>query len=64
MSQPNSRYYPGIYLEALSKTKNPPDVNPEPPQYEAGMLATRPRRSVNYVHTKSQSIILSPRTYN
>jgi hypothetical protein len=53
---PNVRYYPGTGLEGLRKiTKNlshdsrsPGRVfNPRPPEYEAGVLTTRPRRSVN-----------------
>jgi hypothetical protein len=54
-SWPNSRYYPGICLEGLRQiTKNlgqdsrpsGRDLNPGPPEYEAGMLTTRPWRSV------------------
>jgi hypothetical protein len=48
------RHYPSICLEGLRKTtKNlsqdsrPPgrDLNPAPPEYESGVLDTRPRRS-------------------
>jgi hypothetical protein len=51
----NLKYYPGIHLEGLRKTteilthdsRSPGrDLNPEPPEYEAGLLTTRPRRSV------------------
>jgi hypothetical protein len=49
------RYFPGIYLEGLKKytkilnqDERPLDrhVNPGLPQYEAGMLNTRPSRLV------------------
>jgi hypothetical protein len=53
------RYYPGIYLEVLRKTtrnlsqhgRSPSrDMNPGPPEYEAGVLTTWRRRSVfNYL---------------
>jgi hypothetical protein len=45
------RYYPGICLEGLRKTTKclgqdswslGQDLNPEPPEYEAGMLTIRP----------------------
>jgi hypothetical protein len=48
------RLYPGIRLDGLRKTtksrsqdKRSPgrDLNPRPPEYEAGVLTTRPRRS-------------------
>jgi hypothetical protein len=51
----NSRYYPGICLEGLRKTmknlsqdsRSPGrDLNPGPLEYEAGVVTTRPRRSV------------------
>jgi hypothetical protein len=50
-----SRYYPGIRLEGLRKTtkisiriagRQDREPNPGPPEYEAGVLATRSRRSV------------------
>jgi hypothetical protein len=48
------RYYPGICLEGLRKQRKTcqdrrssgPDLNLEHPEYEAGVLTTRPRRSV------------------
>jgi hypothetical protein len=49
------RYYPGIRMEGLRKTtKNLTqdsrsarrDLSAVPPEYEAGWLTTRPRRSV------------------
>jgi hypothetical protein len=52
--------YPGISLEGLTKTTNnlcqdsrssSQDLNPGPPEYEAGVLTTRPRSSVS-VHRK------------
>jgi hypothetical protein len=55
-SWPNLRLYPRICLEGLRKTtKNLSqdsrypgrDLKPGPPEYEAGALTTRPRRSVN-----------------
>jgi hypothetical protein len=62
-SWPNLRYYPGICLEGLRKaTKNfsqdsrspGRDLNSGPPEYEAGMLTTRPRCTVrtwqNHAH--------------
>jgi hypothetical protein len=54
-SRPNCRYYTGIRLEGLRKnheklsqdSRSPGrDLNPEPPEYEAGVLTTQPRRSV------------------
>jgi hypothetical protein len=48
---PNVRYYPGICLDGLRKTtesliqdsRSPDrDLNPGPPEYEAGALTTRP----------------------
>jgi hypothetical protein len=54
-SWPNLRYYPDICLEGLrKKTKNLSqfirspgrDLNPGPPEYEAEVLTTRPRRSM------------------
>jgi hypothetical protein len=57
-SCPDLRYYPVICLEGLRKTtKNLSqdrrslgrDLNPGPPEYEAGVLTTRPRRSVSPV---------------
>jgi hypothetical protein len=53
-TRPNLKYYPGIRLEGLRKTTENlihdsrcpgRDLNPGPPEYEAGVL-TRPRRSV------------------
>jgi hypothetical protein len=50
---PNSKNYPGICLEGLRKTTNKQpsrspvrDLDPGPPKHEAGLLITRPRRSV------------------
>jgi hypothetical protein len=49
------RYYPSTRLEGLRKTTNHlsqdnlfpgQDLKPRPPDYEAGVLTTRPRRSV------------------
>jgi hypothetical protein len=48
------RYYPRIRLEGLGKTAKPlqdsrtpgPDLKPEPPEYEAGVLITRPQHTV------------------
>jgi hypothetical protein len=54
-SRPNLRRYSRIRLEGLrNTTKNISqdswspgrDLNPEPPEYEARVLATRPRRSI------------------
>jgi hypothetical protein len=48
---PNLRYYPGIYLEEnyenLSQDSEAPgqDLNAGSPEYEAGVLIIRPRRS-------------------
>jgi hypothetical protein len=62
-SWPNLRYYPGIYLEELRKTtkacqngRSPRrDFYLGPPEYEAGVITNRPRRSVSvYRHTKLQ----------
>jgi hypothetical protein len=53
-SWPNLRYYAGIRLDKLNKPQKTTisiagrrgrDQNPEPPEYEAGVLTTRPRRS-------------------
>jgi hypothetical protein len=49
------KYYSGIRLEGLRKTTIPSmdsrspgrDLNPGPPKYEAGMLTTGPRLSVD-----------------
>jgi hypothetical protein len=45
-----SRYYLGIRLEELRKTTKTPqegrDLNPGAPEYEVGVLTTRPRRSI------------------
>jgi hypothetical protein len=44
------RYYPNIHLEGLRKTSSQDtrspsqDLKPGPPEYEAGVLAARPRR--------------------
>jgi hypothetical protein len=52
---PNLRSYPGIYLEGLRKTMKTlsqdsqfpgRDLNPGPPEYEAGVLTTHPRHLV------------------
>jgi hypothetical protein len=52
---PNLKYYPGLCLEGLRKTsknigqdsRSPgQDLNSGPPEYETGVLATRPRSSV------------------
>jgi hypothetical protein len=49
------RYHPGIRLDGLRKTMTKissdsrfpeRDMNPGPPEYEAGVLTNRPRRSV------------------
>jgi hypothetical protein len=49
-------YYPGIRLEGLRKTtknlsedslSSARNSNPEPPEYEAGVMITPPRRSVS-----------------
>jgi hypothetical protein len=51
---PNERYYAGIRLEELRKTtktsisiagRRDRDLKLGPPEYEAGVLITRPRRS-------------------
>jgi hypothetical protein len=53
-SWPNSRHYPGICVEGLRKatknlSQNSPspgqNINPEPPEHEAGVLTTESRRS-------------------
>jgi hypothetical protein len=52
-SWPNLRYYPVIRLKGLKKTMKPlsrdsrspgRDLNPVPPEYEAGVPSTRRRR--------------------
>jgi hypothetical protein len=52
LSPPNLRSYPGICLEGLRKTTKTliqdsrsqgRDLNPVPPEYEAGLLTIRPR---------------------
>jgi hypothetical protein len=63
----NFRYYLGIYLEGqrrknVSKDSQPPGryLNSGPPDYEAGMLTSRPSRiltrcaSVKQEHTQTQ----------
>jgi hypothetical protein len=54
------RFYPGNRLEGLRKTKKiisqdnrspGRDLNPGPPEYEAGMLTTRPRSSTKMLCT-------------
>jgi hypothetical protein len=54
-SRPNVRHCPGICLEGVRKTmKNlgqdsrhsDQDLNPGPPEHEAGVLTIRPRRPV------------------
>jgi hypothetical protein len=57
-SWPNFGYYPGICLEELTKaTKNLSGslcqgrhLNPGSPEYEAGVLTTRPRRCSSGLH--------------
>jgi hypothetical protein len=55
ISWPNLRYYPGICLEGLKKRRKTSiritgrrsrDLNPGPPEYDAGVLTTLPQRSV------------------
>jgi hypothetical protein len=55
-SWPNFMYYPGNHIEELRKpTRNLSqdsrsaglDLNPGHPEHEAGVVTTRPRRSVN-----------------
>jgi hypothetical protein len=55
-SYPYFRYYPSICVEGLKKamtslsqdSRSPGrDWNSEPPEYEAGVLTTQPRRSVS-----------------
>jgi hypothetical protein len=59
----NLRYYPGIRLEGaeenyenLSQDSRYPGryFNPRPPEYEAGVLTTRPRRMVYIYVDKRQ----------
>jgi hypothetical protein len=54
-----SYYYPGIRLEGLKKTTETlgkgsrflgRDLNPGSPKYEAGVLTTRPRRTMRHHH--------------
>jgi hypothetical protein len=52
-----SRYYLGILLERLRKNMKTSgctvfvrDLTPGPPEYEAGVLTTQPRRSVEEMH--------------
>jgi hypothetical protein len=66
-SWPNLRYYPGIRVVRLRKTTKPMsqgsrspgrDLNPGPPEYEAVVLTTKPRRLVvigvnSYYHLKT-----------
>jgi hypothetical protein len=56
-SWPNLRYYPGIRLKRVRKTSKTSikiaghrsrDLNPEPSEYEAGMLTTRTERNEAY----------------
>jgi hypothetical protein len=56
LSWRNLRYYPGIRLEGLTKTKKISiriggrrgrESNLGPPEYHVGVLTTRPRCSVN-----------------
>jgi hypothetical protein len=56
------RYYPGISLEKLRKTTNNfsqysrypgRDLNKGPPEYEAGVLTSQPRRVVRPLTTCS-----------
>jgi hypothetical protein len=51
-SWPNLRSYHSVFFEGLRKTMKAfswdiRDLNPGPPKYEAGVLATRSRRSVS-----------------
>jgi hypothetical protein len=70
----NLGYYPGTCLQGLRKTTDNlsqdsrfpgRDLNLEPPEYEAGVLTTRPRRSVylgielRYVRKLKQFIALN-----
>jgi hypothetical protein len=64
-SWPNLRYYPGIFLEEQRNTTNilsqdrrslDRDFNPGPPEYDAGVLTTRLRRSVLSLVTKLASL--------
>jgi hypothetical protein len=57
LSWPNLQWYPGIHVEELTKTTknlNQDNWAPErnlkkgPPEYESGVLTTRPRRSMYY----------------
>jgi hypothetical protein len=64
------RYYPGIRLEGLRKTTKilnqdslspGRDLNPGPPEYEAGVLTTRPWRSVvPWGRGQRWSLVFSP----
>jgi hypothetical protein len=59
------RNYPGIRLEGLRQITITcqdcrslgRDLNPGPPKYEAGVLATRPRRSVNTTNSTLKKIM-------
>jgi hypothetical protein len=55
-SWPSLRYYPSIFLQELRKTTKilsqdswslGRDLNPGLPEYEAGVLTTQPKRSIN-----------------
>jgi hypothetical protein len=72
-SWPNLRYHPGICLEGLRKdtetlsqySRSPGrDLNPRPPEYEAGVLTTRPQRSVALPTQIFFIIILSLYAFN
>jgi hypothetical protein len=52
----NYRYYPGIWVEGLRKTsaRSPGrDLKPGPPEYEVGVLPTRPRCPVRRSRTEN-----------
>jgi hypothetical protein len=60
------RYYPGMALEGLGKIRKNVsqdsrslgrDLNAEPPEYEAGVLTTGPRRSMPNINI----MIMTPR---
>jgi hypothetical protein len=71
-------HYSGIRLEGLRKTTATlsqdswfpgPDLNPGPPEYEAGVLTTRPQLFVSliYIKTQNKNIVIlrtSNVTYN
>jgi hypothetical protein len=63
VSWPNLMYYPGIFLEILRKNLSQGSRSPEQyfkpglPEYEAGMLTTRPRRSVQFHLTELKTFL-------